>query len=32
MLVSLKLLNDYLKKIIGIKKKDFWDDNPFVVL
>lgn len=32
MFVSLKLLYDYLKKAIGKKKKDYWDDNPFVLL
>ncbi len=31
MLVSLKLLHDYFKKLFGRKRKDYWDDNPFVV-
>lgn len=30
--VSWKLLYDYFKKILKLKKTDHWDDNPFVVL
>ncbi len=32
MKVSLKHLYCYFKKIVGLKKDDYWDDNPFVVL
>jgi len=32
MQVSLKLLYDYFKKMMKLKKTDYWDDNPFVVL
>lgn len=32
MKVSLKHLYCYFKKILGLKKDDYWDDNPFVVL
>lgn len=32
MKVSLKHLYCYFKKILGFKKDDYWDDNPFVVL
>jgi hypothetical protein len=32
MKVSLKHLFCYFKKIVGLKKDDYWDDNPFVVL
>lgn len=31
MFVSLKLLHDYFKKLLRSKRKDHWDDNPFVV-
>lgn len=32
MQVSLKHLYCYLKKIFRLKKDDYWDDNPYVVL
>lgn len=32
MQVRLKHLYCYFKKILGLKKDDYWDDNPFVVL
>lgn len=32
MKVSLKHLFCYFKKMIVLKKDDYWDDNPFVVL
>jgi hypothetical protein len=32
MKVSLKHLFCYFKRIVGSKKDDYWDDNPFVVL
>jgi hypothetical protein len=28
----LKHLFCYFKKIVGLRKDDYWDDNPFVVL
>lgn len=32
MKVCLKHLFCYFKRIVGLKKDDYWDDNPFVVL
>jgi hypothetical protein len=32
MKVSLKHLLCYFRKIVGLKKDDYWDDNPYVVL
>jgi len=32
MLQTLKHWYCYLKKIMGYKQKDNWDDNPFIIL
>ncbi len=32
MKVNWKHWYSYIKKVLGFKKDDFWDDNPFVVL
>ncbi len=32
MKVNLKHLYCYIKKLLGVKDDDHWDDNPYVVL
>jgi hypothetical protein len=32
MSVNWKHLYRYIKKMLGFKNDDYWDDNPFVVL